>query len=307
MTDILFSVVLPTYNRRDALIRCLRSIDASAFDHTRFEVIVVNDGGSAVDDVAHLPDLATLRVRIASQQNRGPAAARNLGATLSRGRYLAFIDDDCIASKDWLAKLEEAVARFPRRMIGGKTVNLLRDNAFSQASQCLVDYVYKYYNDSEVDRTRFFASNNLAVDARMFAESGGFDESFRSAEDRDFCRAWKARGWDFHYAPDVIIQHAHHLTLASLQKQHFGYGRGALPYWKKGATQNSTRFKVEPLAFYSGMLMHPFSQHVPHAAAIAALILVSQVSNAAGFAYEAARSLVRKRNIATAAHRTAHV
>ena len=300
MNEILFSVILPTYNRREQLIRCLSSIAVCSFDRDRFEIIVVNDGGAAIDDIALDPQFALVPLRIVSQPNGGPAAARNFGSAIARGRSLVFIDDDCIALQDWLERLEEAVSRFPRSLIGGKTVNVLRHNAFSQASQSLVDYVYHYYNDEGADRTCFFASNNLTVDARMFAETGGFDESFRTAEDRDFCRMWKAKGWAFHYVPGIVVHHWHHLTMRSLQKQHFSYGRGALSYWKKGAELNSTRFKVEPLDFYSGLLLHPFSQRVQRPAAVAALILISQIANAAGFAYEALRSVTRERVTAPA-------
>lgn len=307
MSEMLFSVIIPTYSRPNELIRCVASIAACNFDRSRLEVIVVNDGGETIDEIARLPQFADFPLRTFSQPNRGPGAARNRGAAVARGRYLAFVDDDCIMPENWLELLEATVSRFPRRLVGGKTVNVLDDNAFSQASQSLVDYVYHYYNAEDTDRTRFFASNNLAVDGKMFAECGGFDESFRTAEDRDFCRMWKARGWGFHYAPEVVIRHSHHLTMRSLQRQHFNYGRGALPYWKKGAELNSARFKVEPLDFYSGMLLHPFSQRVPRPTTVAALIFLTQIANAAGFAYEAVRSMKRNRVAAPAGPKPAQI
>jgi hypothetical protein len=89
--------------------------------------------------------------------------------------------------------------------------------------------------------------------------------------------------------PEAEISHAHRLTLKSLQKQHFTYGRGALPYWRKASKADGSRIKVEPFGFYGGMLTHPFSQKAPNAALISALIVVSQIANAAGFAYEALR------------------
>jgi len=297
VSEILFSIIIPTYNRHDELKRCLAAIAANLFGRSRFEVIVVNDGGSSVNDVIGDPGTAGISARQIFQPNRGPASARNLGAASAKGRYVAFIDDDCIPSADWLTQLEKAVWQFPRALIGGTTINVLRDNSCSQASQSLVDYVYWYYNDESQNRTRFFASNNLTVDAAMFTAIGGFDESFRTAEDRDFCRTWKAKGWEFQHVPEVIVHHCHYLTLRSLQRQHFRYGRGALPYWKKAAERTSTRIKIEPLGFYAGMLLHPFSQRVPKPAKVASLIFLSQIANAAGFAYEALRSMSRSRPI----------
>jgi GT2 family glycosyltransferase len=150
--------------------------------------------------------------------------------------------------------------------------------------------VHRYYNDTNAKRTRFFASNNIALSADRFDLSGGFDEWLCAAEDRDFCRTWHRLGWDFQYVPEAVISHAHRLTLTGLQKQHFTYGRGALPYWRKASKADGSRIKVEPFGFYAGMLTHPFTQKAPNAAVISALIIVSQIANAAGFAYEALRT-----------------
>src|SRR5512140_2564761 len=243
MTDILFSVVVPTFNRLNEIAKCVDAIAQSSFDHARFEVIVVNDGG---DDPHAVLDAAEscLSIRVVSQPNRGPGAARNCGAKLARGRFLVFTDDDCMPEKDWLTRFEESVTRYPLALTGGHTVNLLRGNPFSETSQGLVDYVHSYYNDTSANRTGFFASNNIAVSAAMFETVGGFDESLCAAEDRDFCRTWHNRGGTFRYVPDAIVYHAHHLTLRGLQKQHFTYGRGALPYWKKSSPSGSTRLRV---------------------------------------------------------------
>ena len=133
------------------------------------------------------------------------------------------------------------------------------------------------------------------VSARKFEKSGGFDESLCAAEDRDFCRTWHNLGWDFQYVPEAMVNHAHHLTLRGLQKQHFTYGRGALPYWRKAARKSGSSVEVEPLSFYTGMLAYPFTQKIPNPALISALIVVSQIANAVGFAYEAMRPHRRAR------------
>ena len=283
-----FSVVVPTFNRSRELTQCVDAIAQCSFDRERFEVIVVNDGGGdpapAVRNARSLMD-----IRILSQANHGPGAARNLGASAARGEFLIFTDDDCIPAKTWLSRLEESVLANPESLSGGRTVNLLQHNGCSVASQSLVDYVHRYYNDGAANRTRFFASNNIALPAAMFGRIGGFDESLCAAEDRDFCRTWHRRGWEFHYAPDAVTYHAHHLTLRSFQKQHFTYGRGAFPYWRKASSNGSAGLRVEPLSFYTGMLAHPFTQKIQKPAIVASLILLSQVANAAGFAYEALR------------------
>lgn len=299
MTPVVLSVVIPTFNRPEELARCLSALEASSFDASQFEVVVVNDGGHSPQKF--LRDVPA-NLRILTQQNRGPAAARNFGARSSRGKFLAFTDDDCVPSAEWLFQLERSLNNRPDALHAGRTINSLTGNPFSETSQCLVDYVHQYYNDTSANRTRFFASNNIAMSARRFDESGGFDESLRAAEDRDFCRTWHNHGWGFNYVPEAIVSHSHDLSLATLQRQHFAYGRGALPYWRKAARKGGSRLKVEPLSFYRGMLMHPFSAKKKNPALISTLIVVSQLANAAGFAYEAFRTRrARADNIETPA------
>jgi GT2 family glycosyltransferase len=287
-----FSVIVPTRDRPVELERCISAIGECEFDREKLEVVVVNDGGTSVD-VDRLRRVAgDVALRDLNKPNAGPASARNFGASAARGDFLAFIDDDCAPAKDWLRCLERAASQQPDALHGGRTINLLTDNRYSQVSQTLLDYVYGYYNNPSKRRNWFFASNNMTVPARLFAEVGGFDESFRTAEDRDFCRRWRAAGWTFRYTNEVVVYHGHRLSLGSLQRQHFRYGRGALPYWRKAARMNDARLKVEPISFYLGMIRHPFEREQRNPGLVASLILLSQVANAAGFAAEAALSLI---------------
>jgi glycosyltransferase involved in cell wall biosynthesis len=88
----LVSIVIPVYNRHDQAISAVDS--ALAQTHTEIEVIVVDDGST--DDTALFRQALAERpkVRLLSQENLGPAAARNLGWRHARGRYVAFLDSD---------------------------------------------------------------------------------------------------------------------------------------------------------------------------------------------------------------------
>lgn len=97
------SVVVPTYNRAELVVQCIRSLKAC--DVTRLEIIVVDDGST--DDTARViaseSDVMYLR-----QNNSGPATARNLGIAHSHGRYVAFLDSD----DQWLPGAATEIIRF---------------------------------------------------------------------------------------------------------------------------------------------------------------------------------------------------
>jgi GT2 family glycosyltransferase len=285
-TQPFFSIIVPTYARPDLLAACLESLSALDYPHDRFEVIVVDDGSEAPprDVVASFRD--RLDVTLLGQPHAGPAAARNAGAARAGGEFLAFTDDDCAPEARWLPALAARLAASPDHLVGGQTLNGLPDNVYSTATHVLVDYLYACYNAAE-EGACFFASNNLAVSAERFRAVGGFDTTFphAAAEDREFCDRWLSRGYRMTYAPQALVHHSHRLTFRAFWRQHLNYGRGAFRFRKMRAHRNrEERVRVEALPFYLGLLLYPFSRARPRRAlALAALLMVSQAANAAGF------------------------
>jgi len=300
MNPVSISVVIPTFNRPPILERCIDSLEQLDYPRGDFEVIVVNDGGNAPRDSRK----RDIDLTILTQPNRGPGSARNTGVANARGEFIAFIDDDCIVPRDWATKLLAALRKSPHAMVGGRTVNALTSNKYSAASQSLVDYMYRYY-DGSAGRPRFFTSNNFAVSADLFRRIGGFDESFRAAEDREFCRRWNEAGHPMVYDESVVVLHAHDLGALSFHAQHFNYGRGAYPYWRKSSRKLSG-LRVEPLSFYTGMLAAPMRSRVPSAPLIAALTISTQIANAAGFFFEMSKSLLLHRSGSLVDHSILH-
>ncbi len=100
MTQPMVSAVIPAYNAADTLSRAIDSVMAQTFDD--WELIVVDDGSSD-----RTPEVARCygdRVRIVQGPHAGPGEARNRGAALARGRYLAWLDADDVWYPTKLAK-----------------------------------------------------------------------------------------------------------------------------------------------------------------------------------------------------------
>jgi glycosyltransferase involved in cell wall biosynthesis len=88
------SIVLPTFNRADTILRAVESVRAQTFQD--WELIVVDDGST--DGTAKLLEGLDPRVRIFSQENQGMGGARNRGLRECAGDYIAFQDSD----DEWL-------------------------------------------------------------------------------------------------------------------------------------------------------------------------------------------------------------
>ena len=97
-----FSVVVATHSRPRQLARCLEALADLDYPRDRVEVLVVDDGGSKSLDRVIAPYRDRLNLALLSQARAGPGAARNTGAARAKRTFLAFTDDDCIVSPDWL-------------------------------------------------------------------------------------------------------------------------------------------------------------------------------------------------------------
>ncbi len=84
------SIIMPTYNRADTILRAIRSIQAQTCQD--WELIVVDDGSQ--DDTAALVADVDPRLTLVWQTNQGVTAARNTALGYCRGAYLAFLDSD---------------------------------------------------------------------------------------------------------------------------------------------------------------------------------------------------------------------
>jgi GT2 family glycosyltransferase len=118
----------------------------------------------------------------------------------------------------------------------------------------------------------------MAVDRATLLAVGGFDEAFSRAagEDRELMHRLRARGHRVAYEPRARVDHLHHLKLRGFLRQHHAYGRAAVLFRRRAG-----RVPVEPARFYRELLRSSEPR-------IAALLVLAQAANAAGYAVERA-------------------
>lgn len=177
----LVSVIVPTYNRKNYVQEAIDSILAQSF--TDYEIIVVDDGSTdgTGEALAKYGD----KIRYYYQENRGESAARNKGARLAQGKYLAFLDSDDL----WLPdKLSVQIQFLEERPDVGMT--------FSPA---LCIYDSQVLHQEPLPSTKDVQSldfediitgwhtcpSGVVIRKAVFDSIGGFDESIRFAEDWD--------------------------------------------------------------------------------------------------------------------------
>ncbi len=111
----LISVVVPVYNIRDCLQRCVESIRNQTYSN--LEILLVDDGSNdgtekLADELAETDE----RIRVFHKPNGGSSSARNLGIREARGRYIGFVDSDDYIEPQMYGKLMESIRRDKVRM-----------------------------------------------------------------------------------------------------------------------------------------------------------------------------------------------
>jgi Glycosyltransferases, probably involved in cell wall biogenesis len=99
--NVLVSVVVPVYNVKRYLERCLKSLNCQT--HSELEIILVNDGSTDGSDLICKEWVKKdHRIVLINQENRGLGEARNTGVTSAKGKYLAFVDSDDWVQPDYI-------------------------------------------------------------------------------------------------------------------------------------------------------------------------------------------------------------
>lgn len=111
MKKEVISVVVPVYNVRDYLTRCVRSLQAQTYE--QLEILLVDDGST--DGTGELCDALAKedeRIRVFHKPNGGSSSARNLGIEMATGSYLGFVDSDDYVDADMYEKLYQGICTY---------------------------------------------------------------------------------------------------------------------------------------------------------------------------------------------------
>ncbi len=195
------SVVIVTYNKPQQLNENLNALQNQT--ETDFEIIVISNDGE-------LSELKTISERfkcglccIELSKNLGPSYAKNTGASKARADYFAFLDDDAVPDKNFVANI---LANFAKHNICG-----LRGKVLPKSSTDSQTAPASYDLGDNVIHTTCEVSSHCAFRKDIFCKVDGYDTDLFGNENRELSyRIYKSLNEKINciiYAPDVIVYH----------------------------------------------------------------------------------------------------
>lgn len=191
----LISVIIPLFNKRDAIRRCLQSVLSQTFQN--WEAIVVDDGSTdgSADIVRGITDE---RITVISQKNGGVSSARNTGAQHAKGQWLALLDADDEFLPDWLKFCSEVIQRAPQARVIAASYEIRGVNSSETVSPWAHAVRTDEHGDLLPSDSEFFSddffqmslqthpavcASGICIHTDAFKSTGGFDGRLASGED----------------------------------------------------------------------------------------------------------------------------
>lgn len=229
------SIIIPTYNRKNILKRSLGYLFEQTYPAAKYEIIVVDDG--SVDGTAEM--IKTLRppcsLRYFRQDNRGPAAARNLGIKNAKGRIIIFLDDDIFATSCLIEEHMSYHDRFSNVFVTGHTLllpELIKSSLFLRCARKRHERLP--WNSANPVFSEFLIGNS-SVKKENFLDIGPLDKTLGKYGWEDIEWGYRAhkRGLQLKFNKNAIAHHYKNPTFEESCRLHCLMGKSAVTFYKK--------------------------------------------------------------------------
>jgi len=208
------SIIIINYNGRYFLKNCLKSLNEISYPRDKVEIILVDNAstdGSVEYVKRNFPQVRVLRLN----RNFGFTGGANRGASIARGEYLLFLNNDTIVDKNWLLELITAILTDDRIAICGSRVLSMRNHSdigsigfLNMVGGALLLPHHKGLEGKMYHFVGSIHGASILIKKKVFSELSGFeDDYFMYSDEVDLChRAW-LYGYYVAYCPRSIVYH----------------------------------------------------------------------------------------------------
>jgi len=214
------SVIVPSYNSARTIHDCLNSLINQDFNED-FEIIVAD---SSTDNTQNIVKENFPEVRLITFQNKtDPGTARNTGVINAKGKFVFFIDSDCIAPKNWIKNLISQYNGNNIAAVGGSVYPANPDNDYVGWAGFISEFRdFIPWLDSGL--RGHIPTCNLSFEKKSFLDFGGFNSLLYPQEDLYFNHLLVKSGKEIYFRSDVTIQHWHRSDLIPFFKHQYNIG-----------------------------------------------------------------------------------
>lgn len=225
MSDPFVSIVMRSYNEGWALRETLPAVKAQ--EYANWELIVF-DSGSTDDSVDLIREAAPGHFIQLGHDEYNPSRVMNHGMCLARAEYVIFLNADATPQgANWLRPLVNALANPNTAAVFGRQIPRPDCDAVYAC-----DYERCFGPNREAERwEHFFSMVSSGVRKDVWSQRG-FLEKLQYAEDDEYTRWCKARGYRVVYVPESVVRHSHNYTPAQAYRRSFGDARALAASWQ---------------------------------------------------------------------------
>lgn len=246
MTDI--SVIIPTYNRRVKLKKALNTLCGQKFSRikkVRLEIVIVDDGSTdeTRKEITALEKKISIPVKYLRQDKKGPAAARNLGVKMAKGRVVLFLGDDIMSNSSLLEEHLLSHQAYPSLNVAVLGFTTWAKDLEITPFMRWMEYGGHQFKYDEIENEewvdyRYFFTSNLSLKRDFLLKNGLFCEEFKAAayEDLELGYRLEQKGLKIFYNKEAIAHHDHYTKIDSACRRIEEVGKWSKLYNQKVPT-----------------------------------------------------------------------
>lgn len=213
---IKFSIVIPVLNGEKYIGLCIDNIRKMEIENIELNLIVVDNGST--DSTISI--LESKNINYIIRKDINISSLRNIGANLSSGEFIGFVDSDCLVDKHWMLGAINILNTNSSIGIVGRYYDVCDNPTWLEHAWC-------ERRKSLDGPVKFLPAGNMVVRKSLFDELGGFSKDIVTGEDYEFCQRVRKSGYIVINSSKVNVKHLGNVKkLLDVIKKERWYGLG---------------------------------------------------------------------------------